>query len=126
MGIKKPSIVLYIWTNTTKKGGMIIPDNNSIMTILNLNQSNVGKCDVKVIDETVTYEIKLKRKDMFCDYCGNRMIGQGVKKRKISHPNIRGFNGSIYHIANRYKCKCCNKTKLENNRSLLVIYKFLF
>ena len=94
---------------------MIIPDNNFIITILNLNQSDVEKCDVKVIDDTVTYEIKLKRKDMYCDYCGNRMIGHGVKKRKISHPNIRGFNGVIYHIANRYICKCCNKTKLENN-----------
>lgn len=114
--IKNPSIVLYIWTNTNKqKGGIFIPDNNFITTILNLNDDDIEKCDVEVVDSTVIYEIKLKRKDMYCDYCGNKMIGHGVKKRKISHPNIRGFNGVIYHLANRYICKHCNKTKIENN-----------
>ena len=39
---------------------MIIPDNNFIITILNLNQSDVEKCDVKVIDDTVTFENNTK------------------------------------------------------------------
>ncbi len=39
---------------------------------------------------------------MYCDYCHEKMIGHGVKIRKISHPNIRGYNGTIYYSANRY------------------------
>lgn len=52
---------------------------------------------------------------MYCDYCHEKMIGHGVKIRKISHPNIRGYNGIIYYSANRYICKNCHKTRFENN-----------
>lgn len=97
------------------KGGIFIPIDDFIIHILNIDKDDIENLKTSINGDEVIYEIKLKRKEMYCDYCHEKMIGHGVKKRKISHPNIRGYDGTIYHIANRYICKYCHKTKLENN-----------
>ena len=69
-----------------------------VTSLFNLNSDDIEKPSVNVIDKVVYYYIKLKRKEMICDYCGFKMIGHGTKSRIISHPNIRGFNGVVNYI----------------------------
>ena len=69
-----------------------------VTSLFNLNSDDIEKLSVNVIDKVVYYDIKLKRKEMICDYCGFKMIGHGTKSRIISHSNIRGFNGVVNYI----------------------------
>lgn len=61
------------------------------------------------------FDITLLRKSKTCPYCGAKMIGHGKKLKTINHPAIRDHNCTIRYHANRYFCKECSKTILEDN-----------
>lgn len=96
------------------KGGIIIPNINFTTLMLNVSSSDIKKSDITCVDGTVYYDITLVRKPMTCPYCKGKMIGHGQKLKLIKHPVIREHNCMIRYRANRYICKVCGKTTLEN------------
>ena len=68
------------------KGGVIIPNINFITSLLNITPEDVSKFTVKTLDDTVFYSITLKRKNITCPLCGDKMIGHGHKQKQIHHP----------------------------------------
>lgn len=97
------------------KGGIIIPNINFTTLMLNVSNSDIKKSDIISVDDTIYYDITLVRKPMTCPYCNSKMIGHGHKLKLIKHPAVRESNGIIRYNANRYICKGCGKTALENN-----------
>lgn len=97
------------------KGGVINPNINFITSLLNITPEDVSKCTVKTLDDTVFYSITLKRKNITCPLCGDKMIGHGHKQKQIHHPILRNQKCVILYNANRYICKSCKKTVLEKN-----------
>ena len=93
----------------------MIPNTNLITSILNIRESDIKYLSTKVIDDSVFYDITLIRKPISCPFCHGNMIGHGQKTKKINHPALREHKGVIVYHANRYKCKSCGKTCLENN-----------
>ena len=53
---------------------------------------------------------------MDCPYCGGPSIGHGYKDKLINHPTLAGYRSKIIYKANRYRCKICAKTFLEENK----------
>lgn len=66
-------------------------------------------------DTTITYTLYLKRKKMICPYCHGETIGHGRKKKIIKHPVLSEYKCIVEYHANRYLCKECFKTFLEDN-----------
>lgn len=97
------------------KGGIVIPNIDFTTLMLNINNSDIEKSQITSIDNTVFYDITLVRKPMNCPYCNGKMIGHGHKLKTIKHPAVRESNGIIRYNANRYICKACGKTALEQN-----------
>lgn len=97
------------------KGGIIIPNIDFTTLMLNVSNSDIKKSDIISVDDTIYYDITLVRKPMTCPYCNSKMIGHGHKLKLIKHPAVRESNGIIRYNANRYICKGCGKTALENN-----------
>lgn len=93
----------------------MISNNDFITTILNVRESDVKDFYVSNDNDTVFYHITLKRKTLDCPYCHGNTIGHGIIKKKIFHPALRGKNGYLLYNANRYLCKSCGKTMLEQN-----------
>lgn len=91
------------------------PDSNFITSLFNIDMADVESLVTRSDEESVTYDIKLKRKFMTCPYCRGPMIGHGRKTKKIDHPVLRNRKGYIIYHANRYICKRCGKTCFENN-----------
>ena len=83
--------------------------------MLNVTTSDISECNVRVVDDTVYYDITLVRKPMSCPVCSGQMIGHGHKLKIINHPAIRDHKGIIHYNANRYICKDCKKTAFERN-----------
>lgn len=69
------------------KGGIIIPNKDFITTLLNIAPSDVSKCDIRTVGNSVFYDVTLVRKPMCCPICGGRMIGHGHKLKKSSTPH---------------------------------------
>ena len=93
----------------------MIPDYDFITSMLNISQSDIENCKVFSKDESVFYEITLKRKPMKCPVCNCQMIGHGHKRKTINHPILRDHHGVIIYNSNRYICKSCGKTALEQS-----------
>lgn len=93
----------------------MIPDTNFFTALFNIDQSDIDSLATRTDEETVTYELTLKRKVLSCPYCGGHMIGHGHKLKKIDHPVLRNRKGVILYNANRYICKQCSRTVLEDN-----------
>ena len=93
----------------------MIPDTNFFTALFNIDQSDIDSLATRTDEETVTYELTLKRKVLSCPYCGEHMIGHGHKLKKIDHPVLRNRKGVILYNANRYICKQCSRTVLEDN-----------
>lgn len=97
------------------KGGIVIPNIDFITTLLNVSTTDIAKCNIRTDEDIVHYEITLVRKSMDCPFCGGPMIGHGHKMRTISHPALMDHKGIIHYYANRYICKVCGKTTIEQN-----------
>lgn len=97
------------------KGEIVIPNIDFTTFMLNVSNSDIKKLDIFSVEDTVFYDITLVRKPMACPYCCGKMIGHGHKLKLIKHPAVRESNGIIRYNANRYICKDCRKTALENN-----------
>ena len=95
---------------------MIIPNFDFITTLLNVSEQDIECCDVSKIDNVIHYTITLKRERLSCPYCGDIAIGHGHKKKIINSPALREYKCVIDYKANRYLCKSCSKTFLEENR----------
>lgn len=93
----------------------MIPDSNFITSLLNVSEADIQSCHVRTDGDEIFYDITLKRKPMACPYCGRQMIGHGHKLRKVNHPAVRTYHGTINYYANRYICKVCKKTCLEQS-----------
>ena len=91
------------------------PDFDFITNILNVSSTDVEKLNVRTVADTTFYEVTLVRKPMICPYCRGSMIGYGHKKRTINHPVLTESKGRIIFNANRYRCKVCGKTIIEDN-----------
>ena len=91
-------------------------NNDFIIRTLGIKEKDVDSITTGV-DENGTFitVVKLKRIKMTCDFCGAPMISNGHYKKKVHSPTIRGYDGTIYYYANRYYCKVCGKTKVQNN-----------
>lgn len=58
----------------------------------------------------------LKRKETFCPYCVELMIGhEFISPKPIKTSALREYDRKIYFKANRYICKKCNHTVIEDN-----------
>lgn len=68
------------------KGGIFIPIDDFIIHILNIDKDDIESLKTSINGDEVIYEIKLKRKEMYCDYCHEKMIGHGVKKERYLIP----------------------------------------
>ena len=66
-------------------------------------------------DNTLTCILYLKRKKQICPYCHGETIGHGHKKKIIKHPVLTEHKCNIEYYANRYLCKECTRTFLEDN-----------
>ena len=66
-------------------------------------------------DNTLTCILYLKRKKQICPYCHGKTIGHGHKKKIIKHPVLTEHKCNIEYYANRYLCKECTRTFLEDN-----------
>ena len=93
----------------------MVPEFDFITNTLNVSTSDIEKLNVRVEDDTTFYEITLFRRPMRCPYCSGYMIGHGHKKRLINHPVLAETKGKIIFNANRYLCKECKKTAIEDN-----------
>jgi len=93
----------------------MISNSDFITSMLNIDESCVEFFNVKTINEEVFFEITLKRKTVACPACGFAMIGHGHMTKKIKHPALREYKGTIIYHANRYICKRCQKTTFEDN-----------
>ena len=91
------------------------PDTNFFTALFNIDQSEIDSLVTRTDAETVVYELQLKRKELSCPYCGGPMIGHGHKLKKIDHPVLRNRKDMILYKANRYICKQCSRTVLEDN-----------
>ena len=91
------------------------PDTNFVISLFNIDTSEIESLVTRTTEDTVTYEIFLKRKPLSCPYCNGPMIGHGHKTKKIDHPVLRNRKGLILYHANRYICKRCGKTAFEDN-----------
>ena len=109
-------IELYYRINSiTTKGGIIIPNTDFTTLMLNIQESDIESSFNAVSGDELHIYITLRRKSYDCTFCGGKMIGYGHKMRKINHPALRQYNGTIHYNANRYRCKECGRTRLEDN-----------
>ena len=109
-------IELYYRINSiTTKGGIIIPNTDFTTLMLNIQESDIESSFNAVSGDELHIYITLRRKPYDCTFCGGKMIGYGHKMRKINHPALRQYNGTIHYNANRYRCKECGRTRLEDN-----------
>jgi len=80
--------------------------NEVIAVMLNVNRSDVEKIDTSDSDMYVT----LKKKDLCCPCCSNKLVLNGYFERTVKIPN-KAFEGINVHLkARRYRCYKCNKT----------------
>lgn len=68
----------------------MIPDTNFFTALFNIDQSDIDSLATRTDEETVTYELTLKRKVLSCPYCGGHMIGHGHKLKALSQQMV-GF-----------------------------------
>lgn len=101
--------------NILAKGGIIIPNYDFTTLMLNIKSSDIESSFISSDESTVYFNITLKRKPMTCHFCKGKMIGHGHKLKRIKHPAVREFNGVILYNANRYRCRECGRTALEDN-----------
>ncbi len=86
-----------------------------ITSILNIKKEDIEELDANYINDVLYYDLKFKRNKKECEYCKGRLIGHGIKVKTINHPCVRDYKGIIRYKANRYICKDCNSTCLEDN-----------
>lgn len=86
-----------------------------ITSFLNIKLSDVDKYNIKCIDDICYIDIKLKRKKCICEICKGKLIGHGTLNKTINHANLREYKCQIRYKANRYICKKCGKTTMEDN-----------
>ena len=97
-----------------------------ITTLLNVASKDIKEYECTVINDTVYYDVLLVRKPLSCPFCGEKMIGHGKVTKHINHPALRNYKGIIRYHANRYICKICRKTTLEQNPFSLPNYNSSF
>ena len=118
MWVEKNPFMNYDFIGTkihSRREELIIPNKNFITTFLNVTSEDIKKYDIYTSSEITYYDITLVRKPLRCPYCNQMMIGHGTKLRTINHPKIRGSKDVILYHANRYICKACGKTALEQS-----------
>lgn len=91
------------------------PDFDFTTSLFNIDSSSIESFATKCTEDTVVYEITLKRTLSSCPYCGGTLIGHGHKSKHINHPALRNRSGMILYHANRYICKSCKRTLFETN-----------
>lgn len=105
---------MVLQNKSKTKGGIVIPNYDFITTLLNVKSTDIEKCNIRSNENDVEYDLTLKRKLMYCPYCGGNLINYGHKISKINNPSLREFNAVIRLHANRYQCKECRRTVLEH------------
>ncbi len=118
MWVEKNPFMNYDFIGTkihSRREEFIIPNKDFITTFLNVTSEDIKKCEIYTSGDITYYNISLVRKPLLCPYCNQMMIGHGTKLRTINHPKIRGSKGIILYHANRYICKSCGKTALEQS-----------
>lgn len=63
----------------------------------------------------VVIVIKLKRRELYCPRCGNKLVSNGIISKPINHKILISRNLTLVYKANRYKCKLCNYSQMEKN-----------
>lgn len=86
-----------------------------ITSFLNVKSDDIEEYDIKHINDNVFVDIKLKRKKCSCELCGGKLIGHGTFNKTINHASLREHKCQIRYKANRYICKECGKTTMEDN-----------
>lgn len=110
--------------------------NDDIITILNLNHSDVQSCTSKSFSTSLSYFITLTKHETFCSSCHSLLYIKEYKTKIIKHQIIRDTDTTIFYRARRYYCPSCNTSHYEHNpfssphsnlshQTILSILKFL-
>ena len=67
--------------------------------MLNIQESDIESSFTVISGDELHIYITLRRKPYDCTFCGGKMIGYGHKMRKINHPALRQYNGTIHYNA---------------------------
>ena len=91
-------------------------EGNAILEFYNLQNTDVEKIDLRTEGEVLIADVELVDEHPKCKYCGMDYVR--LKERvikSITHSNTAGRPCRIHYHAHRYKCRCCNRTFLEEN-----------
>lgn len=89
---------------------------NLILNIFNIKKEDINKFYTSSeSDGTIKAYIRLKRKDAYCPRCFRKLVGNGIKRKNISHKFMNDRKAIIVYDANRYRCLDCGYSQLEKN-----------
>ena len=66
-------------------------------------------------DGSVTVSLRMKKEELYCDRCGEKMCGNGIKKKTIKHNVLSDRDLYISYQARRYRCLSCGYSRYEKN-----------
>lgn len=88
---------------------------DDIITILNLNKSNVQNFYTTRNQQNLHLHIQFIRDEFICKTCKQKLYIKDYKLKIIKHQIIRDMDTTIHYSARRYLCKNCNSTHFEKN-----------
>lgn len=98
-----------------RKEAFILPDNDYIMTLLNLTADQICSYQSVRTDKGFKVTFKLIDHHPQCPYCGGKTTPHGFKDKTI---NLGDFNGNLITgiwKRRRYICEDCHRTFSEEN-----------
>ena len=88
---------------------------HDIITILNLKTVDVQSFSCKVVGDSVSYYLTLKRKETICNTCSSILKIKDYQLRSIHHQVLILRNTKVVFRQRRYYCSVCHSTHLEHN-----------
>ena len=98
------------------KGGVaILPNNDFIISILNLDEDDIEELDSHFEDSKIIIDLKLKDRHPDCPYCHGKTVIKDYKKVKIIIGDLNNNETMISYKKRRYVCKDCHRTFFERS-----------